>query len=536
MRRRLMLAALGVAVVLAVLGVAELVARVATRDPHARESDVEFSQRSLAYLEPCIAESHHDGASWLRLTQSGMPTDGRSEPEIPRARTAGVARIAVVGESSAHLLAQSLREIVEARPCGVRYELLACGQPGSGLEHMERRFDEVMRYQPDAVVVVFGHNLQFQFSTDASRLRLRWLRGHSQLLSLLGSRLDPPTAQRPSPSSRLARFERFLRHAATITRGAHARLVATTPASNLWMPPGGGPEGASPQSLTAAHYLDATSGPRAAADALAGATEPAELVFARGLFQARAGDAAAAGVSLRASLDADSYQTRAPTTVQEMIRRVGADAGFAVRDTARVLEGLAPGGLSGWESFWDNCHLSAASFQREAAAVLDLSRGVPAGGALCGATPSPPHTRGFDEQLEGMAGLAQNGSDQGVSPWLGGLSLMLEWHVRARGDVAVSEARAFASSLRGPPSSSARVRTALAEGLSRASRDADADALNAEARASDGPAGAAAWVQRGMFLLHRGDRAGARAAFTRAATLDERREDARWLAARCAGE
>jgi hypothetical protein len=85
---------------------------------------------------------------------------------MPRARAAGVARIAVVGESSAYMLGNSLRELIAQRPCGQRYELLACGQPGSALEHLERRFDEVLTYRPDAVVVVFGHNLQFRFSMD----------------------------------------------------------------------------------------------------------------------------------------------------------------------------------------------------------------------------------------------------------------------------------------------------------------------------------------------------------------------------------
>jgi tetratricopeptide (TPR) repeat protein len=77
-----------------------------------------------------------------------------------------------------------------------------------------------------------------------------------------------------------------------------------------------------------------------------------------------------------------------------------------------------------------------------------------------------------------------------------------------------------------------QVRLALAEGLWRANRPADAEAVNAIARGGGGPGGAAAWVQRGVFRLRQGDRAGAVADFRQALSTDPASAEARWYAAR----
>lgn len=531
MRRRLGLALFGLVATLLVLGAVELAARVVIPARPQDAADLEFARWSLDLLDPCMVEVRRGGAPTLRETRAGARHDRSPPGEMPRARTAGVSRIAVVGESSAYMLGNSLREIVAPRPCGVRAEVLACGQPGSSLEHLERRFDEVLTYRPDAVVVLFGHNLQFRFSMDAWRMRLRLARAHSRALSRLGGAVDDARNAPPPPmSERLDRLERFLLRAGDAARRAGVRLIVMTPGANLWMPPDGDLERTAPDAWREVNFREATAGPRAALDALSAAPDRPARAFVRGVLLARASDFAAADLALRAAMDGDDHRTRAPSAVAERIRGAASRAGFTVRDTARVLTERAPGGLSGWESFSDNCHLSDARFHEEAAAVLDLARGSL---ARCDVGP-PPVRVDPARNLRDLLSLAPQGPQTGPSQWFRAVALMLESRVTADAAAWVPAARAYASAAQGDPAWLAQVRLALAEGLWRAHRPADAEAINALARAGGGPGGAAAWVQRGVFRLRQGDRAGAAADFRQALSTHPDSADARWYVDRVA--
>ena len=537
--RRPVLALGAVGLVLAVLALAEGLVRVLVPASPARRAEAEFVTRSLGYLAPCMERTRREGQDWLVSTsRSGMTGQAVA---MPRARTPGVARVAVVGESSGAMLAQEVGRVLAARPCGRRYELLACAQPGSGLEHLERRFDEVMGYQPDAVVVVFGHNLRFRFPMDAGRLRLRALRDHSRLLSLLGALvagarpgfLDEPVdgpvdgpVNGPGDgrrvAARLARFERFLHRAGGVARQARVALVATTPAENLWMPPGAMRTEIWAPAVLRARYLEATAGPTAAAASMSARTGGSQVAsqggyedFTRGVLLARAGDTAGAGAALRAAVDEDPLDTRAPMAVADVLRRVSSAEGFALRDTARAVESRAPGGLPGWEAFWDNCHLRPEVFSQEAAAVLARVPWPTGERGLCGVQ-VPPFTRTLEDQLTGMAGMAGTDPDPEVSTWQGALALRVEQALTVGGEPAAATVAAFAAGEgqgregqgARDPARRARVLTALAEGLYRAGRREQAMALNARAGAGTGPAAAAAWVQRGSSCWEGGMRRG----------------------------
>ena len=168
------------------------------------------------------------------------------------------------GESSADMLGQSLDLLLQQQPpCGRRYEVLQCAIPGSGLEHLERRFDEVVDLSPDAVVITFGHNLGFIFSADAGRLRARSLRDHSRLLTVLGAPFDGPRASPNATfASRLPRFEAFLQRAAREARRRRVGVVMTTMAGNLWIPPTSPTAERAAPALADARYAEATVGPR----------------------------------------------------------------------------------------------------------------------------------------------------------------------------------------------------------------------------------------------------------------------------------
>jgi hypothetical protein len=290
--------------------------------------------------------------------------------------------------------------------------------------------------------------------------------------------------------------------------------------------------GAGSQSIPReANLREATEGPRSALASLPTTPAHPAVEFTRGVLLARASDFAAATVALRAAMDGDSVRTRAPVAVAERIRSVAPRAGFTLRDTAQALTARAPGGLSGWESFSDNCHMTDPRFQEEAEAVLDLARGSPPGGVLCGvhARPPPEDPAG---QLQNLVSLAPRGPESGSSPWYRALSLMLESRALNDGSAWAEVARAYAASLRGEPAWISHVRGAIAEGLWRAGRRDDAETVNALGRASAGPVAAAAWMQRGLFSLRQGDRERAAAEFRRAVAMDPSSYEARWYAER----
>jgi len=522
-RRRALVVAGSLVAVLALLLAAEGVLRLLGVGRAAQPNDAEFTERSLNYLEPCYRRS---GDSLVE-TNAGRPPPLRHR-SVRRARTAGVPRIAVVGESSADMMGQSLEDLLQRQPpCGRRYEVLQCAIPGSGLEHLERRFDEVMDLSPDAVVITFGHNLGFLFSADEARLRARRLRDRSRLLSLLGGPIDG-TGNSPNASfaSRLPRFEAFLQRAAREARRRRVGVVMTTMAGNLWIPPTSYSADLAAPALFDARYTEAAVGPREAAALLEG-TDSALGSFERGVLLSRANDPAAARASLERALERDPFVSRATNAVNDTIRRVAAREGALLRDTVRAVEAGAPQGLPGWESFRDNCHLRAALIDREASEVFALARpamGLPATCALAatgGGSEGSDLTR-FFQQLRGFPPEMRAG-------WYEAGALQVE---RRSIDDEAGESREVAALLGASPPPAPEALVAVAEGRWRAGHVDEARAINERARATGS---AEAWVQLGVFHLRQRAPDAAREAWQRALSIDPQRADARRFVERSAG-
>ena len=521
-RRRALVVAGSLVAVLALLLAAEAALRLLGVGRAAQPNDAEFTERSLNYLEPCYRRS---GASLVE-TNAGRPPPLRHH-SIRRARTPGVPRIAVVGESSADMLGQSLSRLLEQAPCERRYEVLECAIPGSGLEHMERRFDEVMDLSPDAVVITFGHNLGFLFSTDAARLRARRLRDRSRLLTLLGAPFDGPRASPSAPfASRLPRFEAFLQRAAREGRRRRVGVVMTTMAGNLWIPPTSHTADLAAPALFDARYTEASVGPREAA-ALLDASDSALGSFERGVLLSRANDPAAARASLERALERDPFVSRATNAVNDAIRRVAAREGALLRDTVRAVEAGAPQGLPGWESFRDNCHLRASLIDREAGAVFELARpamGLPPTCALAATSDGSEagDLAAFFRQLRGFSPEMRAG-------WYEAGALQVE---RRSIDDEAGESREVAALLGGSPPPSPEALVAVAEGRWRAGHVDEARAINERAR---GAGSAEAWVQLGIFHLRQRAPDAAREAWQRALSMDPQRADALRFVERSAG-
>lgn len=517
---RLAISAASLVVFAALLGAGELVARRLTPEDPAARFERDFLDGSLRLLGPCYRREGD------RLVFDAAGQQHMRVRAVPAARTPGVPRIVVVGESSADMLATALEAALAQRPCGRRYEVLNCALPGSGLEHLERRFEEALDAQPDAVVVTFGHNLRFALPVDALRIHARRLRLQSRLFTRLGAHFDRgPGPANPPLAARLPRFEDFLRRASREARARHVGLVVTTMASNLWSPPSTPRAERERDDALDARFTEAVRGPAAAAAGFAPSDDqftPAYRDFTRGVLFARADDVANARLYLGRALARDTFATRAAPAVNDAIRRVATAEGFALRDTARTIEAAAPRGLPGWESFSDACHLRQSPMEREAVAVFAAARpalGLP---EACAATPTPmAWANELSAYLRAVRGFAP---DEQLGPYE---AVALRVETRRRADPAGSNGE-VARYLDETPSPPPAALVALAEGTWRAGAVDEALAFNARAREAGD---AAAWAQLGLFRLRQQNAIGAAEALRRALAIDPRRADARrWLA------
>jgi hypothetical protein len=324
----------GTLLVLAVLFFsAEILVRVIDADRCATvRHDGERIATSRRYLLPC-REAERSGGEEFLVPVSGA--DSRPDRLSRHTRT-DVTRIAVVGESSASLLADQLADRLYTPECGDQVEVLNCAQPGSGLEHVERRFDEVIEYDPDVVVLLFGHNIHFRFELDEEKLRSQAMRARSCILSQLAPVAAEPPTDVPSLDNRLEALEVFLRRAAAATRSKGIMLAVATMPGNLRVPPGETPGGEYDPRFLDAQFL-AARGKRDEAirtlEALAAETNEPYWHYQLGEQLARAGDERRAYEELHRALDADHLGMRSPRRLYDLLRRVAAEEKLLLRDT-----------------------------------------------------------------------------------------------------------------------------------------------------------------------------------------------------------
>ncbi|MDE2314515.1 MAG: hypothetical protein KGL04_10140, partial [Elusimicrobia bacterium] len=178
-----------------------------------------------------------------RLVQIPDIWESARGQNFPLRKPPGARRVVVLGESSADALASSLQRLAGTEPAAASLEVMDCAAGGGDLELMERRFNEVMRYSPDVVVVLFGHNLFYHhpYRSPLWRSLSRFLR-RSRLLALAADRLlSFKSYFSPHPSSaRWVALENFLRLAARRTQKRGVTLILCTVPGNLWYPPDGG--------------------------------------------------------------------------------------------------------------------------------------------------------------------------------------------------------------------------------------------------------------------------------------------------------
>jgi tetratricopeptide (TPR) repeat protein len=335
------------------------------------------------------------------------------------------------------------------------------------------------------------------------------------LTSLLPEEQGDPGLHIADLDSKLTALELFLRRAVDTSRQRDIRLVLSTMAVNLWMPPRS--SGLTHDAKASEAILLAEEGrtDAALASLVAANGTGAEAGFRAGTWLARAGRTAEAYRELQRAVDEDPGPDRRPSAVNALIRSLAREPDVLLRDTEAAVEARAPQGLPGWESFLDNCHLTPLGVDIEARELLTLL-----GAASNGCNPA-----GWQRKRSRPEELALNQFIDGVlGTWGGGnfsraLTYAVATHYAAdagRTVAAVERAMARIESETQPRSD---ILVSIAEAWRQVDRTDEARRINEMARRRD-PGSINALNQAAILAWRSGSDTQARAFATETLRID----------------
>lgn len=359
---------------------------------------------------------------------------------LARTRRAGSLRIAVLGGSSTYGFPYGdsishprfLEHRLRAALPGVEVEVANLGAMSYGSLRIARMLGWVLELHPDLVVIDAGHNefveraaYQRALQGGDGWLAIRSNLARSRLYSLLAvgvRHLTAPVAGAGSADApfgleaardenriftleekgRLAEaFETRLREIVGRCNTAGVRVLLLTQGSNLrdWKPeylafayplPADREREFLEHTALGTRLLEADENGAALRElesALSVDDRHASTMFQHGIALARLGRTGEALVSFQRARDLDPVPIRAPSAVNEAIRRVAADTGATLVDGEAALARDARDGIAGHEQFLDYCHptdrghrVVATAVAREIVAA-DLLPRAPAGAA-----------------------------------------------------------------------------------------------------------------------------------------------------------
>jgi len=288
-------------------------------------------------------------------------------------KPAGSARILVVGESSSVSLGRSLRQLLELAGLPDIAEVMNCGSPAGTLEDVGRRLDESLRYSPDVVVLLFGHNVFYRApSLNSLSFRIGAFAGGSRIVRWI---LHAKMEQAINDPERWGEFEDFLRRSVRRARRRNVAIVLCTVPSNLWYPPG-----VAGWELYDARFMEAgylhLSGKRREAIALledlVARRSTALWHFQLADWQHEEGNDRRALDHLTEALNLDPEIFRATDRTNAIIRRVAIESGVGLLDIEARLKKAVPDGIPGWLDFEDNQHLVGSGTRWAASSLTGL--------------------------------------------------------------------------------------------------------------------------------------------------------------------
>jgi len=521
--------AINAGVIAAILVSAEALWRWGTSQTSDARHTREFIGSSLDLLEPCAAVEMRDGVRTL-VGQHRQNTAGDFVYPLDRAPES--IRIAIVGESTGVMLGGALHGLLQEPARREQVQVLNCAASGAAFEHVVRRAQEVLAYRPDALMVVFGHNLTMHYPSNPWVLWLHRLLHHSRLAASLLTWSTPQSAP-PDPHERLRLFETWLRQFAQRARAEGVNLIVTTVTPNLFYPPALSSNAASTPELLAATLAQANGDLNGAARILAAASaqlRDAYIEFTLGALLARMGQPQLAATHLQAAIDLPQAEPdRAPSAVNQMIRRVAQQEGILLRDTEAETQSASRLGLPGWDVMRDHCHLQYEYLVREATALLSLAfSAARPHHSIDAPTAVPQGAGGVGSAFDGLVRI-QAGRDDDAAAFrhLRAVASLVEHWARTHPARLATTIDAFIASsapLGTPPTRRrAELLVNIADGYWAAGFTERARMINTIARQDHS---AAAWVQLGLFELSAGDGGTAADAFRHALQIAPDRPDA----------
>ena len=306
------------------------------------------------------------------------------------------------------------RRLASALP-GTTVEVVNAGVNGIASWDIRRIAEEIVRYQPDVVILYAGHNdftasdqqqpglllrfrarlRLFQLATSTRTVLEKWRRGPIDVRRA-EREADPFRAIRQHASGRnllsaderrhiAERFEADARAIVELARRAGAVPLLVSLGQNLRdQEPGASRHRPGLAAADLARWTDrVAAGGRAArdgqlaaalaayADAMGIDSRPAILHFRMGRVLERLGRSAAARTEYRRASDLDAVPLGAPSSLNARLERLAAETGTPFVDVARALAEVSPHGLVGSPLFVDHVHPTIAGHQRIAAALSD---------------------------------------------------------------------------------------------------------------------------------------------------------------------
>ncbi len=267
---------------------------------------------------------------------------------------------------------------------GRRIEILNFGVPGYGSRRILNLVRESLRFEPDLIILLTGHNeiLEAGFSETILKMPEPLVAVHTLLLArsrLYGSlnylalRLrwmlsptdghPPPPLPRAYSANRAFLVEEEFRHnlgrIAALSREASVSLILCTVPANIGdMPPNGD---FPPSSWETA--------PSDIPDLLEKRPADACLRYRYGRYLYEAGKFEEAREHLQKACDFDPIALRVTSRLNRVVRETAGEEGVLLLDLLGVFERNATGGIPGSELFFDNCHPTVESHRMISRAI-----------------------------------------------------------------------------------------------------------------------------------------------------------------------